>query len=345
MSAALKVVQPGLCTTLQDLGRVGHQALGVPVAGALDPVALRLANALVGNPENAAGLEILMQGPTFEVEADSVRVALAGTDTPLEILGDEPRRLPPWRSATLTRGQQLRIGVLQGAASAILAVAGGFAVAPCMGSLSTYVRGAIGGFHGRPLRMGDAVPLKLDAAPDGGDGQLARAPDLGHDDPIRIVLGPQADYFTDAAIRAFLAGPYTVSREADRMGMRLEGPELQHRETFNIVSDGIANGAIQVPGSRQPILLLADRQTTGGYPKIATVISADLPKAGRRRPGDRIRFAAVEVAEAERLARAAEAEIAKIVAGIQPAVDAGSLDLASLYAGNLISGVVSGTDG
>lgn len=344
MSAALKVLQPGLCTTVQDLGRVGYQALGVPVAGVLDPVALRLANALVGNAENMAALEILMQGPTFEVEADSVRVALAGTDTAIEILGDEPKRVSPWRSATLTRGQKFRVGVLQGAA-AILAVAGGFAVEPCMGSLSTYVRGAIGGFHGRPLRMGDALPLKRDAAPDGGDTQLARAPDLGHDDPIRVVLGPQADYFTDDAIRAFLSEPYTVSREADRMGMRLEGPDLQHRETFNIVSDGIANGAIQVPGSRQPILLLADRQTAGGYPKIATVISADLPKAGRRKPGDRIRFAAVAVEEAERLARAAEADIAKLIAGIEPATDAGSLDLASLYDGNLISGVVSGTDG
>lgn len=345
MSAALKVLQPGLCTTVQDLGRVGYQALGVPVAGALDPVALRLANALVGNPENTAGLEILMQGPTFEVEADGVRVALAGTDSPLEILGDEPRRVPPWRSVTLTRGQKFRVGVLQGAAAAILAVAGGFAIEPCMGSQSTYVRGAMGGFHGRPLRMGDALPLKRDSAPDGGDGQLARAPDLGHDDPIRVVLGPQADYFTDAATRAFLAGPYTVSREADRMGMRLDGPDLQHRETFNIVSDGIANGAIQVPGSRQPILLLADRQTTGGYPKIATVISADLPKVGRRRPGDRIRFLAVSVEEAEVAARTAESDVAKLIAGIQPATDAGLLDLASLYDGNLISGVVSGTDG
>ena len=145
MSAALKVLQPGLCTTVQDMGRVGYQALGVPVAGALDPVALRLANALVGNAETAAGLEILMQGPTFEVEADGVRVALAGTESSIEILGEEPRRVSPWRSVTLSRGQKFRVGVLQGPATAILAIAGGFAVESCMGSLSTYVRGAMGG--------------------------------------------------------------------------------------------------------------------------------------------------------------------------------------------------------
>jgi biotin-dependent carboxylase-like uncharacterized protein len=345
VSAALKVQAPGLFTTVQDLGRVGYQAQGVPVAGALDSFSLKAANALVGNPLRAAALEILMQGPTLEVAADSVRVALAGTTAKLEILGDAPAAVPPWQSVTLRRGQAFRVGVLAGAGSAYLAVEGGFALEPRLGSLSTHVRAAVGGLQGRPLKAGDLLPLKLAEAPERGEVRLVSVPDLGLKAPIRVVLGPQDDYFTEEAIATFTAQPYTVSREADRMGLRLEGPPLAHRDGYNIVSDGVATGAIQVPGSRQPILLLADHQTTGGYPKIATVIAADLPLAGRRKPGDEIRFAAVGVAEAEGLARAAERDFQQLVADLAPADDATqALDLESLYSNNLVSGVISGSE-
>ncbi len=204
------------------------------------------------------------------------------------------------------------------------------------------MRGGIGGFSGRMLRAGDEVPLALDAA--GGHPELAlrNPPAPDRDQPVRIVLGPQQDYFTAAAIDLLLSADYVVSKSADRMGMRLDGPTLAHRDGYNIVSDGIATGAIQVPGSGQPIVLLADHQTTGGYPKIATVISADLPVIGQRRPGDKIRFAAVSVAEAEQARRDQEAALAALIAGMSPAPVARGLNLDSLYQLNLISGVVSG---
>ncbi len=162
--------------------------------------------------------------------------------------------------------------------------------------------------------------------------------------PIRIVLGPQQEYFTDDASAALLDAEFRVSASADRMGMRLDGPRLRHRQGWDIVSDAIATGAIQVPGSGQPVLLLADHQTTGGYPKIATVISADLPRVGRRRPGDALRFAAVAVEEAEQLARDAEQQLAAMIASLEPAPAETGIDLATLYAGNLISGIVSARD-
>ena len=159
-----------------------------------------------------------------------------------------------------------------------------------------------------------------------------------------MILGPQQEYFTEEAVATLLDAEFRISKSADRMGMRLDGPRLRHRDGWDIVSDAIATGAIQVPGSGQPILLFADHQTTGGYPKIATVVSADLPVVGRRRPGDAIRFAAVTIAEAEQLARDEEQRLAALVASIEPAPGDGNIDLATLYAGNLISGVVTATD-
>jgi biotin-dependent carboxylase-like uncharacterized protein len=342
MSAALKVVAPGFHTTLQDQGRWGYQAVGVPVSGALNMTGFRLANHLVGNDEHAAALEILLQGPTIEVAADAVHVGLAGGDAQLELLGERPRLLGGWRSVVFQRGETFRVTPLTESACCYLAIEGGFAVAPCLNSLSTYVRGAIGGFAGRQLRAGDELPLVQDSPGDGLEQVLRNLPAPDRDQPIRIVLGPQQDYFTQAAIQLLLGSDYVVSKSADRMGMRLDGPHLAHRDGYNIVSDGIATGAIQVPGSGQPIVLLADHQTTGGYPKIATVISADLPVVGRRRPGDTIRFAAVTVAEAEAARRDQEAALAAQIASLVPAAASRGLDLDKLYQLNLISGVVSG---
>lgn len=344
MSAALQVVAPGLHTTLQDRGRLGYQDVGMPVSGPLDDVSLRLANALVGNPLAAAALEILWQGPTLEVAADSVRVALTGTGGTLEILGEAARRLPAWRSVRLTRGQVFRIGALPDSACAYLAVEGGFAVAPCLGSAATYVRGAIGGLNGAALPAGAALPLRLERVAKRGEVMLARPLDLGLERQVRVVLGPQQDHFTADAIETLLSAEFKISANADRMGYRLDGPRLAHRDGYNIVSDGLVTGSIQVPGSGRAIVLLADHQTTGGYPKIATVISADLPLVGRRRPGMTIRFAAVEVAEAEEIRRRQEAVIQRLAARLEPAGEEGGLVLRSLYSENLISGIVSATD-
>jgi biotin-dependent carboxylase-like uncharacterized protein len=341
MRAGLEVLTPGLHTTVQDLGRTGFRAIGVPVSGALDGMTLRLANILVGNLPAAAGLEILLNGPRFKVAADGVRLALAGADAALVVESAVPATVPAWRSVRLARGDVGRVRVGRGAACCYLAVAGGIALEPALGSLSTYVRAGFGGVAGRPLRAGDFVPLLRAEAPERAEFYLPEPPAAAAEAPIRIVLGPQQHCFSKDAVATLLGAEYRVSASADRMGMRLDGPALRHRRGWDIVSDAIATGAIQVPGSGQPILLLADHQTTGGYPKIATVASADLPVVGRRRPGDRVRFVAVSVEEAEELARDADRRFAALTASMAPLRDDGGIDFGQLYGGNLISGVVS----
>jgi biotin-dependent carboxylase-like uncharacterized protein len=338
---ALEVVAPGLATSIQDLGRPGFQAIGVPVSGALDGAALRLANALVGNPPAAAALEILYSGPCLRVIADSVRMALAGSGARLVVGDDATAAVPAWRSLRLAQGDLVAVIVGRDAACCYLAIEGGIAVPQVLGSASTYARAGLGGFRGRPLRAGDRLPLACATAPERGELHLPDPPPAAAQAPIRVVLGPQRERFTAAAIATLLAAEYRISASADRMGMRLDGPRLAHAGVWDIVSDGIATGAIQVPGSGQPIVLLADHQTTGGYPKIATVVSADLPVVGRRRPGDAIRFAAVSVEAAEALAREAERGLAARLATLEPVPDGPGLDLAALYGVNLISGVVS----
>jgi len=342
MSGTLSVIAPGIHTTVQDLGRVGYQAMGVPVAGALDPVALRLVNVLVDNEPATAALEFLYQGPTLEVNTRSVRVAAAWAD--IEVLGEPARRIPPWQSIRLTQGTRFRLGAPQGSVCGYLAIQGGLALASVLGSLSTYTRGRIGGLEGRALGAQDALPLAQPTAETWPEVRLSAPPNAGPPERIRVVLGPQDADFTAAAVATFLAASFIVSKDADRMGLRLDGPELSHARGYNIVSDGIATGAIQVPGSGHPIIMLADHQTTGGYPKIATVISADLPAVGRLRPGDSIRFRAVSTAEAEAARRALEADIDRRARNVAPAAEGSELNEAALYANNLVSGIVSATD-
>jgi biotin-dependent carboxylase-like uncharacterized protein len=345
MIAGLKVLRPGLCTTVQDLGRIGYQALGVPVSGALDAIALRLGNSLVGNSGGTAALEMLVAGPRFEVTAETVRVALAGIGAFLQ-LENRARAIPAWESVTLARTEVFEVKLGHESVCAYLAVEGGVAVPLVLGSAATYVRAALGGFNGRALRRGDLVPLAIERASDRGDRRLTAPPGAGGGQTIRVVLGPQHDLFTASALAALVEAEFRISKDADRMGLRLDGPQLRHRAGWDIASDAIATGAIQVPGSGQPILLLADHQTTGGYPKIATVISADLPAVGRRRPGEAIRFTAVSVEEAEQAARDAEREVERMIAALAPVPehDAGAIDLGSLYGGNLISGVVAAVE-
>lgn len=306
---ALEVIAPGVHTTVQDCGRTGFQDVGVPTSGPLDRVGLRLANALVGNPADTPVLEMLLQGPTLKVAAESVRVALLGSNASIEVRSAAPRRIAAGESMRLERGDVFRIGALGDSICAYLAIEGGLAIAPMLGSASTYVRGGIGGLHGRRFQARDIVPLSLDRVDARAERTLAASFDLALDQPIRVILGPQADYFTDAAIVTLLSSEYTISPHADRMGYRLEGPALAHVKGCDIVSDGIVTGAIQVPGSGKPIVLLVDNQTTGGYPKIATVISADVPVVARRKPGRAIRFAAVDIEEAQRARKEQEAAI------------------------------------
>ena len=315
MSATLKVVTAGPLDLLQDpFGRVGYQRFGVPVSGALDSTSLRIANIVAGNPDGIAGIEVFFQGPTIEVDADSARFVAIGANLEVQA-GDSMRNVPAGQSVRLVRGERLKVGRCETGLVAYLAVEGGFAVPPFLGSQSTYLRAGFGGLAGKAVRKGDVLPL---AAPHAAERAERRAPQgtLAAPSSVRVVLGPQDGHFTERGIRTLLDTAWTVSRQSDRMGIRLEGPPIEHAKGYNIVSDGIAPGAIQVPGNGLPIVLLADRPTTGGYPKIATVASADVPAFGRLRPGATIRFEAVSVEQAEEARRALEAEIAALRAVI-----------------------------
>jgi biotin-dependent carboxylase-like uncharacterized protein len=349
MTPALSIVRPGLLTTIQDLGRVGHQRLGIAVCGALDPLALRAANALAGNPPGAGALEVLHLGPTMVVEADDVRVSFVGPRATIDILPDvaaiRGRPVETMRSVRLRRGEVIRIGSLAGGAALYVAVEGGFDVAPVLGSVSTDIRAGIGGWQGRALVAGDHLPLRLMSASRREESRIAGL-DLSLPSVVRAIVGPQGDYFPEVDIAAFFTSTYTVGAGSNRMGMRLEGAPIAHARGHNITSDAIAPGSIQVPGNGQPIILLADRQTTGGYPKIATVISADMPAVGRLIMGAKIRFESVTAEEALRLRRGLIEEIARIPELIEPVRNGvEAVELApKLSDHNLISGVVDAGD-
>ncbi|HUG63107.1 MAG TPA: biotin-dependent carboxyltransferase family protein, partial [Methylomirabilota bacterium] len=337
---ALVMKDGGLFSTIQDAGRFGYQRFGISASGAMDAVGLRLANALAGNPPGMAAIETTMSGPTFTVEADRCRIAVAG-DVAVTISG---KAAESWRAHELVRGDVVRIGAMRTGMRGYVAVTGGFDIPPVLGSLSTHTRSGIGGLDGGPLKAGDRLALCAPAAsgPCLALGEAHR-PRVGRG-TIRVMLGPQADAFTDAGIETFLTGSYSISSKADRMGYQFDGPPIEHRSGFNVVSDGIMNGSIQVPGSRRPIVLLADRQSTGGYPKIATVVEPDLPALGQARPGDTLRFEAIDGAAAEALARRHRDAVSAMVAAIAPARAAeDALTADRLLGFNLVGGVVSGT--
>lgn len=293
---AVRVIKPGMLTTIQDRGRWGFQSCGVPVAGPMDPLSHRVANVLVGNDRVAATLEITLLGPELEFETERV-VAVAGAEFELSLDGRPAPMNAPFIAAAQTR---LKFGRRVRGTRAYLAVAGGIGSRPVLGSRSTHVISALGGHDGRQLRAGDRLPL---GAVEHGH-RTARPPA----DPLlewsegrtrlRVLPGPQQDYFTIDALETLQSAPYVVGQHSDRMGFRLDGPKLNHARGADIISDATPLGTLQVPASGQPILLMADRQTTGGYPKIATLITADLPVAGQLGPGDEIAFEVCSAREA-----------------------------------------------
>jgi len=338
MTPALRVLAPGLLTTVQDLGRGGYQRLGIAAGGALDPVSLRAANALASNPPGAGALEIAYTGPTLAIEADEARLAFVGAPASIEVLEDvsasSGRQIDVMRSVLVRRGEVVRIGSLSGGAVLYVAVEGGFDIAPVLGSVSTYIRGGFGGWHGRALVAGDQLPLRRTQASD-REELMIEGLDLGTPARLRVILGPQHNYFSDGGVETFLGSDYAVSAESDRVGMRLEGPPITHSRSTDMTSDGIAPGARQ----RQPIVLQVDRQTTGGYPKIATVISADLPALGRLPIGAKVSFEPVTLEVAQGLRRKLAAEVEGIYDRLVP-LSPDEPDFMLLDA-NLISGVVS----
>lgn len=293
----IAVVKPGLLTTVQDLGRRGYRAFGMPVAGAIDVRSHALANLLAGNGVAAATLELTLLGPALRFERAGY-VGLCGADLGAKLDG------APVGNGTgflVPAGGELTFGAAARGCRAYLAVRGGLAVPAVLGSRSTYTRAAVGGFQGRMLKAGDLLPLAPGAA-EGSRVPRALPPELvprsGDELRLRVLLGPQDDRFTAAARATFLDAAYGVTNRNDRMGYQLEGPPLRHRAKADIVSDALCPGAVQVPGSGMPIVMMADCQTTGGYAKLATVIGPDVGRLGQARLGDPVRFAACTEAEA-----------------------------------------------
>jgi KipI family sensor histidine kinase inhibitor len=303
--ATLEVIEAGLQTTVQDLGRPRLQAQGIAPGGAVDRFALRVANRLVGNDEGAAALEFALMGPRLRVMT-ATRVALTGA----EIAG-----VPNGRPFAVEAGTLLDLRALTRGARGVLALAGGLDVPRVLGARATDLRAKFGGFEGRALQAGDRLATNPVAGRAGVVATLreparaswfvdsSRAWFRPADEPLRLVRGPQADDFDDAAWSTLLSRPFTVTARSDRMGVRLAGPPLARRDASERQSEGVASGTLQVPPDGQPIVLLADRQTIGGYPKIANVVAVDLGRLAQRRPGDTVRFQEIGLAEAEALDR------------------------------------------
>lgn len=300
-----EVIQPGAYTTVQDRGRFGYQQFGVPVCGVVDSFAYRLANALVGNFQGQAVLEATIFGPTLNVLNQGLIAVTGGNLLPL--LNNSP--LPMWESVAVQPDDILQFKGVKNGCRAYIAVAGGIDVPKVMGSRSTYVAGKIGGINGRPLAAGDRLNKGEGIGKAGDRITSDLIPIYSHDIEIRVILGPQDDYFSEG-IDKFFASTFKVSTKADRMGYRLEGSQIMQREAIekSIISEPSVPGGIQVPPDGQPIILLVE-QTVGGYTKIATVISSDIGKVGQAKPGDQIHFRQVEIDKAHQILKEEEEKI------------------------------------
>lgn len=283
----IHVQAPGLQTTVQDLGRQGFGPVGVSPSGAADPIALRVGNRLVGNKESAAALEMMLLGGTF-IFPQGATIALTGSDFGAML---DDVRINSGASVQVRPGQMLRLGPTSSGARCYLCVQGGIAVKPFLGSASTHILSGLGGFEGRPLRKGGV--LRIGRASKRFRKRMINpqaSANLSRRKILRVTPGPQADWFSESSLRAFYAGTYLVGEQSNRMGLRLAGAVVSQIGAREMVTEGVSLGAIQVPAGGSPIILFVEQQTTGGYPKIANVISADLHRVGQLRPRDEIRF-------------------------------------------------------
>jgi antagonist of KipI len=298
--AEIHIQKAGLLTTVQDLGRVGFQQYGMPVSGAMDSYSLKLANSLVGNHLNEACLEITAIGPAIEFDSDTF-IAICGADMQAQINGNE---IEMYKTIEVKRGDVLSFKGLKKGFRTYIAFAGGIDVPVVMGSKSTYLRGKMGGFKGRALKNGDRLQLGISTSkPEIKQISNEHIPEYKKSFTARIIPGPESNYFTVQALSDFLKSEYVLSNHCDRMGYRLTGKTIYHKTTPEIISSGIAFGTIQIPPNGEPIIMMADRQTTGGYPRIATIISNDLPYVAQLQAGDKIRFKEIRLDEAHLLMR------------------------------------------
>ncbi|MBZ5637641.1 MAG: biotin-dependent carboxyltransferase family protein [Acidobacteriia bacterium] len=304
MRGAVRVVVPGLLTTVQDLGRFGYGELGVSPAGAADPLSLRIGNRLVGNDEGAAALEMTLVGGTFEFERPAV-IALAGSDFVPRLEGAEVEN---WTPLEVGAGATLRLEATRDGARAYLCVRGGIEVPEILGSAATHLLVGIGGFGGRSLRAGDRLPVGERVASDPAPGGIEpdAVPGLLRRDVLRVTPGPQAGWFSRDEVAAFHAASYLVTETSNRMGIRLDGRSLRAAPARELLTEGVSPGAVQVPPDGLPIVLLVEHPATGGYPKIAAVASADFHALGQLRPRDLVRFEPVSLDDALALLREQE---------------------------------------
>jgi len=294
----IHVEAPGLLTTVQDLGRPGYGTLGVSASGAADAIALRLGNRLVGNSENAAALEMTLLGGAFSF-SDRMVVALTGSDFGATLDG---HAVPLWTALNVAPGQKLQVGSTRSSARCYLCVQGGITVKMFLGSASTHLLSGLGGLQGRALRKGDVLSVGPASSEFSHKRIAADVLDqLAARKTLRVTEGPQWGGFSESAKNLFLTSTYRVTEEANRMGLRLEGAPINSTSETPMITEGVSLGAIQIPSGGQPIILFVEQQTTGGYPKIANIISADMASVGQLRPRDEIRFERVSMEEARRL--------------------------------------------
>lgn len=289
----IRVLEPGFLTSIQDLGRFGYAHLGVSASGAADSLALRIGNLLVGNKEEAAGLEMTLTGGLYEFDKPC-SVAITGSHFSPRLDSSEA---PLWKAFNVAAGQRLKIGATQEGARCYLCVQGGFDLPLTLGSYSTHLMTSLGGCSGRALKEGDVLKVLSNTH------AIAEAPSEDFSswyqrDVLKVTAGLQEDFFPKKEIDLFYSSSYEVSEDSNRMGLRLLGPRLQHIAGSEIVTEGAPLGAVQVPQSGKPIILFVEHQTTGGYPKIANIISADMHRVGQLRPRDVVRFRKVSLEEA-----------------------------------------------
>ncbi|HEY0120787.1 MAG TPA: biotin-dependent carboxyltransferase family protein [Rhizobium sp.] len=310
MTALLSIHRSGPLMSVQDDGRYGYRSRGVSTSGAVDRDAHAIANALVGNEPGTAAIEFALLGGAFKADRD-VLIAVTGGSCPVEIAG---RSVPTWESHLLKAGEILTVGALRGAVWGYVAISGGLAIQKVLGSRSTHLRTAVGGLNGKALAADDVLPL-------GDAGKLKPrmlgTPYLRGNGPISVIPGPQDDYFDEGAWKTFLRQPYRATASRDRMAMVLDGPVLKAFRGHDIVSDATVVGSIQVPGSGKPIVLTADGQTTGGYPKIATVASFDLGRLAQLPTGQDFMFRAISADVAEEHAIHAQDRLTAVIDGLR----------------------------
>lgn len=322
----IKIMKPGLLASVQDMGRYGYQKYGVIASGVMDPLAHRIANLLVGNEENQPTIEVTLLGPLIEFQEDAL-ISICGGDLSPSIYGQP---VPMWRTIFVAKGSMLRFGSAESGCRAYLAVAGGLDVAPIMGSKSTYLRAEIDGHQGRALKPNDEVAigeqselsvrimdqLHKNDVEDFVEARWSVAtsiqPNLDLPFTIRVIKGRQFDWFSEKSKRQFQEATFSVTSQSDRMGYRLEGSTLELSEQKELISEAVSFGTIQVPSDGNPIVLLADRQTTGGYPKIAQIVSVDLSLMAQAKPGDKLRFEFITHEEAQELFITREAWINQV---------------------------------